>query len=702
MPAAEDSPSQPPSPSTRTAAVELLLASFVVLFQELALIRWLPVEIRVVAYFPNLILIAAFLGLGAGSLRARRTSLLWLWPASLLALVGAARLLSGVAFTSESESEYLWLLYYDLPEGAPVVEGIHLPLVLFFCLSAATFVPLGQFVGRRLEVFRTRSSALWGYALDLGGSLLGVVGFGLASYAGWGPLAWFLPVALLGLVLVRHGRFLRWGFPLLATLVLLLVQGSVQGRRFSPYYALEAVPREGTPAVDIRANGSLHQVAVDLVSDEQRWQVTREGYRLPYRMLGRPIRRALVLGAGTGNDVAVLLDQGAGEVHAVEIDPEILALGREMHPNRPYADSRVVVHNTDARSFLNETELRFDVVVFGTLDSMTRLSALSNVRLDNFVYTLEGLAAARRILTEDGGLILYFRVAEPYIFDHLGAMLAATFGTLPRTHRGEYSLFNVIFMAGPAFQSAEAPAEASGAWFLQEDFVRGYTPTDDWPYLYLRGRGLDAFYASMMLILGLLAVGTVLWASPGMRASLRGRSGVDVEMFLYGFAFLLLETKFITSMNLAWGATWITSAVVFAAILATVLAGTVLMELRPVSLRTAGTGLAVSLLLVWIVPTSAVLSTSPPVRLALSLVYVGLPVFFASLCFAVRFKVRGAADLAFGWNLLGAVVGGLTEFLSMWTGFRSLTLIALGAYLLALWLAAREGAESHRREPLRG
>ena len=53
----------------RRPAIELLAASFVVLFQELALIRWLPVEVRVVAYFPNLILIGAFLGLGVGAPR---------------------------------------------------------------------------------------------------------------------------------------------------------------------------------------------------------------------------------------------------------------------------------------------------------------------------------------------------------------------------------------------------------------------------------------------------------------------------------------------------------------------------------------------------------------------------------------------------------------------------------------------------------
>ena len=47
--------------------------------------------------------------------------------------------------------------------------------------------------------------------------------------------------------------------------------------------------------------------------------------------------------------------------------------------------------NTDARAYLQRTEERYDVIVFGTLDSLTRLSAMSSVRLDNFVYTEDSL-----------------------------------------------------------------------------------------------------------------------------------------------------------------------------------------------------------------------------------------------------------------------------------------------------------------------
>ena len=128
----------------RRSSLLLLLCSFTVLFQELALIRWLPGTVRVLAYFPNLILIAAFLGLGIGCLRSGKRSLLWLWPVSLAVLLGTAALLSRIAFTQNSESEHLWLLYGDLGRDALVVHDVRSPILGLFLLATLTFVAPGQ------------------------------------------------------------------------------------------------------------------------------------------------------------------------------------------------------------------------------------------------------------------------------------------------------------------------------------------------------------------------------------------------------------------------------------------------------------------------------------------------------------------------------------------------------------------------------
>ncbi len=665
---------------------------FVVLFQELALIRWLPVQVRVIAYFPNLILISSFLGLGIGALRGRKKSMLWLWPLTLAVVVAVAMGLSKIAFTADSVSEHLWLLYYDLGPEAIVVDGVRLPIILLFVLSAASFVPLGQFVGQRLDRFRRESSSLWGYSLDLLGSLLGVIAFAVVSFIGAWPVTWFALIGLVGLLVIAGKKRLWAYYGVVMIAIVVAVQATEPATDYSPYYALATVPTPEEPGFAVIANGSIHQRALNLVQppsgDDGEYWLTRTGYHLPVRQMAGPKGRALVLGAGTGNDVAMLLDEGFLEVHAVEIDPIILQMGRD-HPNRPYDSDRVTVFNQDGRAFLRDTEYRYDLIVFGTLDSMTRLSALSSVRLDNFVYTREAIEAAASRLTPEGGLVLYFMIGDSYIGDHLTGILASTFDALPAVHFTNYALFNTIFASGPAFAHLSQPTPEAVDEYYNVTLPSLDLPTDDWPFLYLPKRGVGGFYLSLMATFLAIAVVGILVSSRELREGLLKRGEVDWEMFLFGLAFLLIETKFVTTMNLVWGATWLTSAVVFGAILAMILIGTVLMELRPLPWAWAAAGLVLALFATYLVPTEALAGRSTAVRLLLSVLMVGGPIFFASVCFALRFRVRPAADIAFGWNLLGAVAGGLLEFFSMSLGLKALTLIAIVAYLSAFLIRSR-------------
>jgi len=661
--------------------LELVLASLTVLFQELTLIRWLPSRVRVVAYFPNLILLSAFLGIGIGCLRSRGRDLRLLWPLSLLALAGSALLLSRIAFTAESASEHLWLLYGDLGRDAPVVNGVRFPVVACFLLCGLTFVPLGQIVAQRLDAFRAGGKPLSGYGWDLLGSLLGVGGFAVACFLRTSPAWWFATVAAAGAIFFAGQKKIVAGYVCAMALVLGLVTANEKAEIYSPYYAIGIV-RISPIDLTVRVNGSVHQKLLDVGPVEHLDGIlgnVRDGYHVPYRQLHRKPGRVLVLGAGTGNDVAVALAEGAESVDAVEIDPVILDLGRRLHPNRPYDSPRVHLHNTDARSFLNSTHEKYDLIIFGTLDSMTRLSALSSVRLDNFVYTLEGLRAARAALAPDGGVALYFLVADQHLNLRLVEMMAATFDAPPRVDLEYRQVFNAIYMAGPAFAlpSAQlAAARADLARLQQVDLA-----TDDWPYLYLANRGLTPFYVSLIAILGALSAFAVALASREMRGSLRTFRGLDLEMFLLGAGFLLLETASVTEMTLVWGVTWLTNAVVFGTILLMALLGTLLQRRSPLAWQASILGLAVALLAGYAVPTGALATSSIAMRLALSVLFVGAPIFFAATLFASAFAERAEADLAFGWNLLGAVAGGLLEFLTMLVGIKALHLLALALYL---------------------
>jgi spermidine synthase len=679
---------------SRRAGLELLGASFAALLLELALIRWLPGRVRVIAYFPNLVLIAAFLGLGVGALLRFRSSA-WL-GAGMLGIVGLGLGLGRIAFTAGGVGEHLWLLYFDLPHDAPVVHGVVLPIALVFAGVALAFVPLGGAIAGRIQQFQERGRPLTGYAIDLLGSLTGVLVFlGLAA-AGVRPVWWFALALAAASAAVPRGMWTRLLFLLPALGALAAIAATDNAQWYSPYYAIRVAPPDDVGGISVLTNGSLHQDMMDLRvnapgrSSETR-DIVRAGYRIPVMNLAKLPRRALVLGAGTGNDVAVLLDAGVPEVHAVEIDPVILEIGRTLHPARPYSDPRVIVHNTDARAFLEHTDLTFDLIIFGTLDSMTRLSALGNVRLDNFVYTVESVRAARARLAPGGGLALMFMVVEPYIEDHLTAILYQAFDAPPLVWRNNHVLFNRLFLAGPGFAHLAAdPRFRDDTWLAQRP---RFAPNDDWPYLYMAQPSVPPFYLAIgAVVVGFALVLLLSVSAPLRRSVLAGR--IDAEMMLFGAAFLLVETSFVTEMNLLFGATWRTSAIVFAALLFSLLVATLAAARRRVDARIALAGVIVSLLIVALLPLRTMAPSAELPRILFALVVCGVPVGCAGLAFAARFAVRPDAATAFGWNIIGAVLGGVLELSSMLTGLHALFILAAVLYLATLWLGLRRSGPS--------
>ncbi len=53
---------------------QLVLTAFLMLFVELALIRWLGANVLYLAYFSNVVLLGSFLGIGLGFLWTSRSS----------------------------------------------------------------------------------------------------------------------------------------------------------------------------------------------------------------------------------------------------------------------------------------------------------------------------------------------------------------------------------------------------------------------------------------------------------------------------------------------------------------------------------------------------------------------------------------------------------------------------------------------------
>jgi spermidine synthase len=468
---------------------------------------------------------------------------------------------------------------------------------------------------------------------------------------------------------------------------LVLVYTMARGALWSPYYKI-TVGQDGADTV-VEVNNVFHQSMAPLDHKEY-------FYQWPYEVFGDTFEDVLVLGAGSGTDVAAALRHGARHVDAVEIDPVILRLGYEYHPDKPYADPRVTRVADDARHFLRTTDKKYDLVVFALIDSLTMQSSFSGVRLESYMFTEESFRAVRDRLAPDGLLVVYNYFREPWLVDRLANIAAAAFDDEPRVHVHEARAYLGVMLAGPRLKTLTADPvvpervtafgqshDPSPARVHQRD--RSIEPaTDDWPFLYLRDRHIPSHYLGALVLILVMSVAAVL-------LTIRGEPGRwSWEMFLLGAAFMLLETKSIIQFALLWGSTWVVASLVIAAVLTMAMAATAIVARRDVRRPWLVVSVLVGLLAVnYVLPIGSIGFQS---RAAESIVYAALvfsPIFCAGLLFGSAIKRSASLPRDYGTNLLGAMVGGVGEYLSLVTGFSALLGIIALCYVAAV--AVRQG-----------
>jgi len=668
------------------------LITFGILALELALIRWTSGQVRVFAYVNNIVLITAFLGLGLGVALGRRYPGLvhGVLPALLLVAlpVAGAETLGLVHLTFPDQSITLWgaeTLQADL--GTFVRNlAIFLALlsgvgVVFVCAGAA----LGHLFGR-LPVLRA-------YTADLAGSLGGVLAFTAAAWLEAGPAVW-LALGLLPFVwLVR-----RWWAAVLAAGIVWLGYFSGQGAVFSPYNRIVLVADDPL-FLRLDVNRDYHQYLHDVADarladprltaeDRSRLQNVRDLYDLPFVLNGRRAT-ALVVGAGTGNDVQAALRHGYGQVTSVDIDGQIIAIGRARHPEQPYSRPGVRTVVDDARAFFgkNRDEL-YDVVCYGLLDSHAMASAMSTLRLDNYVYTEEGIRAAWRRVAPGGHLSLAMSCnSGQWFFDRL-------YWTITKaTGRNPIPVYNSMHGGTVTFVVPTAAAQLSRDE-LSRRILTGpvrtlaQTPTlsDDWPFLYLRP---GVFPWGYLAVLGFILGVAALAVRPVFGL---GRAGgtFDWPLFLMGAAFLLIETRGVTSLSLLFGSTWVVNSAVFGGILVMVLLANLAVQRwqwqNPVPWFLA---LFAAAVLLWWFPLDWLNPLPLLARGAVGGLLTGLPVGIAGVIVPMLLARSAQPAAALGSNLLGAVLGGCLEYYSMLGGLRSAALMALVLYLVAFLLIRR-------------
>jgi SAM-dependent methyltransferase len=607
---------------------------------------------------------------------------------------------------------------YRNPDVAKFVVPIEAIAALFFVLVALMFVGLGQVLGRAIDAYPNR---VLGYTLNIGGSLAGIAAFSALAFLQSPPEIWFLiGCAGIGCLLFQDGALTG---PRIVALIGLVVVSSVPAdwahrdvreTRWSPYYKVD----HHFPTGSITVNSMAHQGMVPFSSGGSIYSLI---HLLQRHGGGAPFDDALIIGAGSGNDVAHALKYDVKRVDAVEIDPVIQDIGRHYHPDHPYQDPRVFPHLDDGRHFLRTTDRKYDLVVYALVDSLIMHSSYANIRLESYLFTKQALDDVRRVLKPNGVFIMYNFFRQGWIVERLAAMMETEFGcrpmvlSLPYQEKLRENMLDgfTIMISGCNSPIPAAFAKYKNFWLdpapprnlnidgftvdpaaspAHPDGFQRIAPTlmpppgktietsDDWPFLYLHGRLVPDFTLRSMLLLGIFGLGFVYLFLP------RGRFSFDSRMFFLGAGFMLLETKAVAQMALLFGSTWLVNSSVFFTILVLILLANILVLKTSVgSLWWYYAGLIAFLAIGAVVPLDIFLTGGVFWRYVAPCILALSPVFFAGVIFARSFRNAARPQFALGANIAGSVVGGLAESLSMLLGFQHLLLVALLFYLLSAW-----------------
>jgi SAM-dependent methyltransferase len=515
-------------------------------------------------------------------------------------------------------------------------------------------------------------------------------------------VVWFIIAVALVLALEVGRRISWWTFVNAAALtaVLAFVFAYSTDHRsdiWSPYYRINSFTAS-SGLVHLTVDGIPHQ-ALHPVGE----QGIEEFYEQVYRWFpGRTYDNVLIVGAGSGSDAAIALAHGAGHIDAVEIDPKLQQIGRERHPNQPYSDPRVTAYVNDGRAFLRNSDQKYDLVIFALPDSLTLVSQQSSVRLESFLFTEEAFASVRDHLSDDGIFVVYNYYRDNWLVAKLASMLDDAFGQQPLV--AVYGAHKAALANGPLVASVNGvpPGDAQSITGPPAITDGGPVPTpatDNWPFLYLRTPFVASHYLAAIAIVLLGALIAVALAARVTGTTIRKFSP---HFFVLGVAFLLLETRAITSFSLLFGTTWLVNSLTFFAILTSVMLAIFVNSRWPIRRPTPYYVLLfVSIGIAFLLPPESLLLDPPILRYAIAAVVAFAPVFIANLVFSYSFRDTTTADMSFASNLLGAMVGGMLEYLALITGYQFLLVIVAGLYGLA-WLFATRLRLGSDRELVEG
>ncbi len=682
--------------SNKEIYLKIVLACALSLFLELAIIRIHSSFIHYFSFLKNVSLISCFLGLGIGySLKKYKVfSLNWIFPLLFLQLVM-------IYFLSDTPVSTALLnpVSERLTMGIDTASNfIHLFLiysftVFIFIFNALCFIPIGHLISRLM----INVENLKAYSYNLIGSILGILGFVLFSFIKTPPVIWLIVSFLIFFFLIR-GSVKNYSISVLSILLLTFIFSlDIKNKNntiYSPYQniTIDHLSSPLNPSV-IKTSNVFYQAMLNLSDDTKdmtdnigkgnvmghKVDIIHEAefYNLPYLVTNKKLENILIVGSGSGNDVAAANRFNIKKISAVEIDPVIAELGKKFHPEGPYDNENVKVIIDDARSFINKTNDKFDLIVYGLLDSQMNLSAKGGIRLDSYVYTVEALEEAKEKISKDGFLILSFFAQTDDIGLKIFGMLEKAFNKEPVVLKSESNNRYVFLISNNklTFNFDNLKFFKVSNVFNKELIKNIDLSTDDWPFLYMTKK---VYPSSYLVIISVLVISSFVFLR---KVTNMERKDFSFCCFFLGAGFMLIETKCITEFAKIYGTTWLVNAIVISAILIMAfISNLIVMKKVRVPIYLNYLLLFFSIFIGYTTFSNLLVSINNPIYPLL----LTLPILFSGIAFSKEILKIKSTSQALSANILGAMFGGFLEYNSMYFGFSSLYILAGLIYFFAL------------------
>jgi len=378
--------------------------------------------------FAFLILSLAILGLGLGALTLRLFRSLNHSdnPAAFLALTGLMIIVSPI-LVFKLNLDFSQLFNNGLMFGKIVATAI---------LLSSTFFFGGIALAKIFKTWPEKINQL--YLADLIGAALGVILALVCMNLCGTPRTTFLaavPVLIAGIIAGK-----KW-----MKLLPLLLLGLLVIPAYFADSLLEATREERAPVI-YKHWDAMSKIKIYEFSPEYRglnidnaanspverfdgnWNrpdSARFQFNIPVKFLIQQFDSCtfLSLGAGGGQDVLQALQEGATEIHAVEVNAhvnELMCTGELAEfSGKIYHDPRVKVITEDARAYVRRFENKFDLIYSLSSNSFAALASGAFALAENYLFTTEAFEDYWRALSDRGFMMLEHQFYVPRLVAEL-------------------------------------------------------------------------------------------------------------------------------------------------------------------------------------------------------------------------------------------------------------------------------------------